>query len=92
MRTPATQTLLRDLAATDDWRRLARCSQESAEDFFPVGEGPAARTQAQRAKRICQRCEVREECLEWALDSQIRHGVFGGLDETERLRMLRARE
>ena len=77
---------------TSDWRRWSLCAQGSPDDFFPVGEGPAARAQAERAKRICHRCPVEEQCRTWALDEGLRHGVFGGLDDAERVRAARDRE
>ena len=69
---------------TGDWRQASRCLDESPDDFFPVGQGPAARQQAERAKRVCSGCTVREQCLAMALADDIRDGVFGGLDEDER--------
>jgi WhiB family redox-sensing transcriptional regulator len=72
-------------AASEDWRLEARCAVEPPDDFFPIGEGPAAQQQARRAKAVCRQCLVREQCLEWAVTHDIRHGVFGGLDERERL-------
>ena len=72
-------------AAVDDWRLEARCATEPPDDFFPIGEGPAAQLQARRAKAICRECVVREQCLEWAVTNDVRHGVFGGLDEGERI-------
>jgi WhiB family redox-sensing transcriptional regulator len=66
------------------WRFLARCADQDPDLFFPVGSsGPAVR-QAMRAKAVCAQCPVRAECLEWALDTRQPHGVWGGLDETER--------
>lgn len=40
------------------------------------------------AKEVCADCPVREGCLEYALDNNIRNGVWGGLDESE-IRSLR---
>ncbi|MDQ5874483.1 MAG: WhiB family transcriptional regulator [Actinomycetota bacterium] len=40
---------------------------------------------AEPAKRICARCPVREECLEWALQHED-FGVWGGLSAQERKR------
>jgi WhiB family redox-sensing transcriptional regulator len=52
--------------------------------FFPTrGEG------TRRAKEICAGCEVREECLEFALVSGERFGVWGGKSERERRPMRR---
>ncbi len=45
--------------------------------------GPAL-MQIQEAKKVCKRCDVREACLQWALDAGQDHGVWGGLSEDER--------
>ena len=69
-----------------EWTRAALCAQVDNEMFFPE-KGGATR----HAKRICLGCEVREKCLEFALDNEIRHGVFGGFSDRERLRLAAAR-
>jgi WhiB family transcriptional regulator, redox-sensing transcriptional regulator len=75
----------------DDWRQRAACRDEDPELFFPVSEmGPGAR-QVARAKAVCARCPVRSECLEYALDNALDHGIFGGTTETERRTLRRAR-
>jgi hypothetical protein len=52
--------------------------------FFPTrGED------ARRAKKICAGCAVRDECLEFALVSGERFGVWGGKSERERRPMRR---
>ena len=43
----------------------------------------------QEAKRICQACAVRDECLEFALEHDERFGIWGGLSERERRRLKR---
>jgi WhiB family redox-sensing transcriptional regulator len=73
----------------DDWREHAACRDEDPELFFPLSEmGPGAR-QADEAKAVCARCPVREQCLEYALDNGLDHGIFGGLTESERRRLRR---
>jgi WhiB family redox-sensing transcriptional regulator len=52
--------------------------------FFPVGTTGPAEAQVQSAKAICALCPVREECLQWALDTAQDAGVWGGLSEEER--------
>lgn len=75
-----------------DWRTAAACRDEDPELFFPIGTtGPAAE-QADAAKRICMRCEVREECLEFAIASNQDAGVWGGLTEDERRTLRRQRQ
>ncbi|AOT26042.1 WhiB family transcription factor [Mycobacterium phage Kersh] len=75
-------------AAVEDkhaWRDLARCAEVDPEVFFPEKGGSA-----KPAKRICSRCEVADECLEWALANRENYGVFGGLSERERRPLLKA--
>jgi WhiB family redox-sensing transcriptional regulator len=75
-----------------DWRGNALCKDEDPELFFPIGTtGPAAE-QADAAKRVCGRCDVREQCLEFALSTNQDAGVWGGLTEDERRTLKRARQ
>jgi WhiB family redox-sensing transcriptional regulator len=77
-----------------EWVHRARCKDEDPELFFPVGTtGPAA-DQIDAAKAICMQCEVRGQCLEWAMATGQDAGVWGGLSEEERraLRRTRGRE
>jgi WhiB family redox-sensing transcriptional regulator len=68
-----------------DWQELALCSQTDPEAFFPEKGGST-----REAKKICTGCEVRAECLEYALAHDERFGIWGGLSERER-RKLRKR-
>jgi WhiB family transcriptional regulator, redox-sensing transcriptional regulator len=80
------------LAVFAEWRAKAACLGEDPELFFPHGNtGPAAE-QVERAKAICDRCEVRVACLEYALDTNQDAGVWGGLSEEERRTVRRARQ
>ncbi len=67
-----------------DWRHRAACIGEDPELFFPIGSTGPAMLQTEEAKQVCRRCEVREQCLEWALENRLDHGVWGGLSEDER--------
>ena len=74
-----------------DWVHSAQCKDEDPELFFPIGNtGPAA-TQVAAAKSVCMRCEVRAQCLEWAMVTGQDAGVWGGLSEEERRALRRAR-
>lgn len=74
---------------TYDWRHDAACRDEDPELFFPVSDlGPGAH-QIARAKSVCARCPVRAQCLEYALDNGLTHGIFGGTTETDRRNLLR---
>ncbi|MFI8193543.1 WhiB family transcriptional regulator [Streptomyces sp. NPDC085946] len=72
-----------------EWLRRAACVGEDPELFFPVGtRGPALRD-VTAAKRVCARCEVRADCLTFALGSGQTSGVWGGTCEEERVALLR---
>jgi len=71
------------------WRKRAACLDEDPELFFPVGAGEAYQPQIDDAKAVCARCPVKKVCLEWALDTRQGFGVWGGLDEDERVSLLR---
>ena len=82
--------MLPQAISSADWRTRAACLDENPELFFPVGTTGPAVTQVEEAKLICGGCEVRAECLTWALEANQDHGVWGGLSEDER-RSLRRR-
>ena len=67
-----------------DWRHRAACLTEDPELFFPIGNSGPALAQVEQAKRVCNRCEVSDICLNWALDTGQDAGVWGGLSEEER--------
>ena len=78
-----------ELVMTMDWRHRAACRDVDPELFFPVGNTGPAIAQIEEAKKVCMRCEVREPCLQWALESGQDSGVWGGLSEDERRAMKR---
>lgn len=75
-----------------DWRSSAACVEEDPEVFFPIGSTGPAVEQVDRAKAICRRCAVTEQCLEWALETNQDAGVWGGLSEEERRSLRRSRQ
>jgi WhiB family redox-sensing transcriptional regulator len=66
------------------WAAEGLCAQTDPEIFFPEKGGAV-----KAAKRVCAGCPVKGECLEYALENQERFGVWGGLSERERRRLLR---
>ena len=80
--------LARLMGAGDDtllaWQDQALCAQTDPEAFFPEKGGST-----REAKRICVGCEVKQECLEYALMQDERFGIWGGLSERERRRLKR---
>jgi WhiB family transcriptional regulator, redox-sensing transcriptional regulator len=67
------------------WQSDSLCAQTDPEAFFPEKGGST-----RDAKKICASCEVRAQCLEYALENDERFGIWGGLSERER-RKLRKR-
>jgi WhiB family redox-sensing transcriptional regulator len=73
---------------SSDWRQYARCLGADPEIFYPNSEDDEA---AEPAKAICRVCPVREPCLEHAITAREKQGVWGGLTERERRRLIRQR-
>lgn len=68
------------------WQERANCLGVDPDLFFPE-RGASTR----EAKAVCGGCEVRPECLEYALTHAEKFGIWGGLSERERRRLRRQR-
>ena len=68
------------------WQERALCAQTDPEAFFPEKGGST-----REAKRVCLTCDVRGDCLEYALSMREPEGVWGGRTFTERRAILRRR-
>jgi WhiB family transcriptional regulator, redox-sensing transcriptional regulator len=66
------------------WRHRALCQYVDASVFFPE-KGQTAR----EAKRVCNRCPVTVECLDWALERKEPTGIYGGTTAGERVKLLK---
>ena len=78
--------LLEPEAEDAGWQERALCAQTDPEAFFPEKGGST-----RDAKKICTTCEVKAQCLDYALQNDERFGIWGGLSERERRRLRRAR-
>lgn len=68
------------------WMAQGNCRLHPPATFFPSdGVG------VDRARKICRGCPVLTDCLEYALEARIDHGVWGGCSERERRRILKRR-
>ena len=67
-----------------EWRELAACQGLDSSLFF-AERGDHATVMA--AKRVCAGCVVRAECLAYALATNQRFGIWGGLSERQRRRL-----
>ena len=74
------------LLTTQTWRQHAACRGIDPEIFYPPSDD-----EAEPAKAVCGACGVRAACLEWALSTRERDGIWGGATEKERRRLIRQR-
>lgn len=72
-----------------DWWATAACRSADPELFFPISSAGLSRADVARAKEVCARCQVRPQCLDYALAACELHGVWGGTSAEER-RLLRS--
>ena len=75
------------------WQDRAACRGPQSVVFFPPPqfERKADRLERERrAKAICAECAAQSECLDYALEIREPHGVWGGLNESERTSLLDA--
>lgn len=65
------------------WESRAACLGGDGDVFFGHGA-----IEERRAKLLCRGCPVRWECLAYALRNRVDHGVWGGLTDRERRKLL----
>ena len=76
-----------DVDSTDrHWQERANCLGVDPDLFFPE-RGASTK----EAKSVCGGCEVKMECLEYALRHGEKFGIWGGMSERERRRIRRQR-
>ena len=75
------------------WVLAANCRGRTELFFAPDDSESRAdrRLREAQAKKVCQECGVRVECLEEAFEADERFGIWGGLTERERRAARRAR-
>lgn len=70
--------------APETWMDDGLCAQTDPDMFFPEKGGST-----KGAKKVCASCDVREQCLAFALKNEERFGIWGGLSERERRKLAR---
>ncbi len=72
-----------------EWYDDAQCIGTSTNIFFSsVGEdGEGVPAMVSIAKSICGACMVRAQCLNFAMDTNEKNGIWGGLTARERRRL-----
>lgn len=68
------------------WQERANCRGVDPDLFFPE-RGASTK----EAKAVCHGCEVKDECLEFALRMGEKFGIWGEKSERERRRIRRTR-
>lgn len=69
-----------------EWQDYANCKGADPDLFFPE-RGASTRA----AKAICRECTVRTDCLEFAITSSEKFGIWGAMSERERRKIRRQR-
>jgi WhiB family transcriptional regulator, redox-sensing transcriptional regulator len=73
------------------WQTKAACRGPQSTAFFPPSHAERKEekiARESRAKSICAGCHVRTDCLGYAIAIREPHGIWGGLNETERKQLL----
>ena len=65
-----------------EWMQTGACREEDPDLFFPERGGDFA-----APKEVCARCDVKDECLAYAMDNHIQFGIWGGTSEHERRKL-----
>lgn len=74
-------------SSSKDWRDDGICNTIDPEIWFPDKGGST-----REAKKVCARCPVTEQCLEYALERDERFGIWGGKSERDRRKIKRQRK
>jgi hypothetical protein len=69
-----------------DWIEQAACRNYYRDAWY--GE---TQMLIEYAKNICHTCPVMNDCLDFALRNDERHGVWGGLSANQRMKLTRTR-
>lgn len=74
----------RPLPLPGPWHKQGACRGMTPRQFYSENY-----IENESARAICASCEVRSDCLEYALHNRIQHGIWGGKTELERRRIRR---
>ncbi len=77
-----------------EWMQRAECKVTgvSTTVFFLNDEtGPVLADDPENAGWYCSRCPVADDCLEYALQIRVEHGIWGGKTGAQRRRIIRLR-
>jgi WhiB family redox-sensing transcriptional regulator len=72
------------MTTSDSFKEFAKCKNNKQIDFFST-----TTSGSKIAQKFCEDCPVKMPCLEYALQENILHGVWGGLPTRARIRIRR---
>lgn len=67
-----------------DWREVGACAHADPDLFFPISSTGRALREIAKAKAVCAGCPVRQACLDFALEHDLTHGIWGGTTPEDR--------
>lgn len=73
-------------AIAGPWVEEAGCRGVPTRWFFPVTDAAE-----EQALAVCDGCVVRDACLQFAIEHQQWHGIWGGTSERSRRPLIRSR-
>jgi WhiB family redox-sensing transcriptional regulator len=77
-----------------DWQEDASCREYSNVLFFGDDTGESElekQSRESQAKKICATCPVLDPCLEFAIETNQKYGIWGGMNDRERASLKRRR-
>lgn len=77
-----------------NWQNAAACRDVDPELFFPASDDYTTDANVRaliEAGRVCAGCPVRRECLTYAVESGVTHGIWAGRSPAELRAIRRAR-
>ncbi len=76
---------MKTTTSSESWRELASCKGIDTNIFVPKDRGAGTgRNVYAKARKFCDSCPVKNECLMFALESKMEFGMFGGTTPRER--------
>jgi WhiB family redox-sensing transcriptional regulator len=66
------------------WREHAKCAGVDTAVFMPDDDDPITIPRKAAALFYCDQCPVRQECLNYAYENNIMHGIYGGMTTKDR--------
>jgi WhiB family redox-sensing transcriptional regulator len=66
-----------------EWREQAACKNTTTSNFYPEKD------EITHAKKVCEQCPVKQQCLDFAIKNHEVHGIWGGMGYRSRLRYMK---